>query len=248
MNRPIAIPRPCRFAALAVFALAVALGGCAVQPQDAQQRYEAAIADAAVASPEKVNPLLPVPAGATVGVVSWVAKNRVPCPIDQPQCRITAGAGRIWVTLAGEVQSQCRAWSLSGVDLRRRLEQLLGLPPDPPPQYEKAVFATMQVPRDALARPCLGIDAADPAHPKCTIAVPAQSAASADMQGFVGKQMMDSYVVHNPSGPGYPYTRLGYTYDWAPGAEAQFVVAPGTSLAVTDEVATDAYCAPTGSP
>ena len=113
----------------------------------------------------------------------------------------------------------------------------------------------MQVPRDALARPCLGIDAADPAHPKCTITVPAQSAASADMQGFVGKQMADSYVVRNPSGPGYPYTRLGYTYDWAPGAEAhrhygtsEFVVAPGTSVAVTDEVASDAYCAPGGSP
>jgi hypothetical protein len=38
---------------------------------------------------------------------------------------------------------------------------------------------------------------------------------------------------------------------WAPGAEAhrhygtsEFVVAPGTSVAVTDEVGTDAYCAP----
>ena len=117
----VVMPRSRGTAALAALVLAVALGGCAVQPQDAQQRYEAAIADAAVTSPEKVNPLLPVPAGATVGVVSWVAKNRVPCPLDQPRCRFTVGAGRIWVTLAGEIQSQCRAWSLSGVALRRRL-------------------------------------------------------------------------------------------------------------------------------
>jgi hypothetical protein len=241
--------RPHRFSIPAALAFALAVGGCAVQPQDAQQRYDAAIADAAIASPEKVNPLLPVPAGATVAVVSWVAMNRVPCPLDQPRCAFTVSADRIWGTLAGEVQSQCRAWSLSGVALRRRLEQLLGLPPDPPPQYEKAVFATLQVPRDALERPCLGIDASDPAHPKCTIAVPAQSAASAEMQRFVGQQMLSSYVLRNPSGPGYPYTRLGYTYDWAPGAEAhrhygtsEFVVAPGTRVEVTDEVASDAYC------
>jgi len=241
--------RPHRLSASVVFALALALGGCEVQPQDAQQRYEAAIADAAVASPEKVNPLLPVPAGATVAVVTWVARNRVPCPLDKPRCDFSVGADRIWVTLVGEVQGRCRAWSLSGVTLRRRLEQLLGLPPDPPPQHEYAVFATMQVPRDALERPCLGIDAAEPDHPKCMIAVPAQSAASAAMQSFVGKQMMSSYVVRNPSGPGYPYTRLGYTYDWAPGTEAQrhygaseFVVAPGTRVEVTDEATSDAYC------
>jgi hypothetical protein len=238
-----------RLSAFVVFALALALGGCAVAPQGTQQRYEAAIADAAVASPEKINPLLPVPAGSAVGVVTWTSKNRAPCPLDKPRCSFTVGADRIWVTLAGEVQGRCRAWSLSGVALRRRLEQLLGLPPDPPPQHEYAVFATMQVPRDALERPCLGIDAGDPAHPKCTIAVPAQFAASAAMQSFVGKQMMSSYVVRNPSGPGYPYTRLGYTYDWAPGAEAQrhygaseFVVAPGTRVDVTDEVESDAYC------
>ena len=78
----------------------------------------------------------------------------------------------------------------------------------------------MQVPRGALARPCLGIDDTDPAHPKCTITAPAPSTAGAEMQSFVGQQMMGSYVVRNPAGPGYPFTRLGYTYDWAPGAEA----------------------------
>lgn len=241
--------RPIRVSARLVLAIALALAGCAVAPQDTQQRYEAAIADAAVASPEKVNPLLPLPDGAAVGVVTWVAKNRAPCPLDKPRCGFTVGTDRIWVTLVGEVQGRCRAWSLSGVALRRRLEQLLGLPPDPPPQHEYAVFATMQVPRDALERPCLGIDAADPDHPKCTVAVPAQSGASAAMQSFVGKQMMSSYVVRNLSGPGYPFTRLGYTYDWAPGAEVQrhygaseFAVAPGTRVEVTDEALSDDYC------
>ena len=241
--------RPVYRCTLAALALAAALGGCAVEPQDARQSYEAAIADAAVASPEKVQPLLPVPSGATVAVVSWVAKSRVPCPLDKPRCSFIVGPGRIWVTLTGEIQTQCRAWSLSGVALRRRLEQVLGLPPDPPPQYEYAVFATMQVPRAALARPCLGIDDTDPAHPKCTITPPAPPAASAEMQSFVGQQMMSSYIVRNPAGPGYPFTRLGYTYDWAPGAEAhrhygasEFVVAPGTRVDVTDEVASDAYC------
>jgi hypothetical protein len=46
---------------------------------------------------------------------------------------------------------------------------------------------------------------------------------------------------------GYPWTRLGYTYDWAPcGSEvglSEFVVGKGTTVGVASVSTTDDYCA-----
>jgi hypothetical protein len=61
--------------------------------------------------------------------------------------------------------------------------------------------------------------------------------------------MASAYVMDNPKGPGYPYTRLGYTYDWAGNAlpshygASEFVVAPGSVVKAVQIVATDDYCA-----
>jgi hypothetical protein len=70
------------------------------------------------------------------------------------------------------------------------------------------------------------------------------------MRQFVGQQMAAAYVMDNPKGPGYPYTRLGYTYDWAVDARAshygasEFVVAPGSTARAVRITATDDYCKP----
>jgi hypothetical protein len=232
---------------------ALILIGCAQLPTDgnnAQSLYDASIPDAAVTSPGKVVALLPIPAGDTVIGVSWVTERRLPCQAGAVQCDFPVGGDRLWVTLKGEVGALCRSWNLSGDALRRRLEQLLGLPPDPPPQFQKAWFVEMQIPRDRVERPCLGVDDSDPARPRCTINTDAKHAASADTRNFVGQQMAAAYVV-GAGGPGYPYTRLGYTYDWNPDAAAhqhygasEFVVAPGTVAKVTAQIRTDDYCKP----
>lgn len=232
--------------------LATALLGCASAPTgepDVQADYHAAIADAAIASPKKVSPLLPLPSGPSVTVISWVTEKRLPCRADEAQCALSIGAERLWVTLAGEVQNLCRSWNLSGDSLRRRLEQLLGLPLDPPPQYRKAKFVSMEVPRERIERPCLGVDESDPAHPACTL--DAKQDSPAELRNFVGRQMAASYIIRNPGGPGYPFTRLGYTYDWHPATRtrnrygaSEFLVAPHTTAAVTAQITTDDYCKP----
>lgn len=218
-----------------------------ISGNDTQIQYNAAISDAAVAGPEKIVALLPIPPGPSVAVISWVTEKRLPCQAGEPPCTLTVGADRLWVTLAGEVQHLCRSWNLSGDPLRRRLEQLLGLPLDPPPQFRKAQFVVMEVPRDRIDRPCLGIDDTDPAHPTCTL--DGKSGNAVELRNFVGQQMASSYVVGHPTSPGYPYTRLGYTYDWHPAAHArkhygasEFVVAPNTVARVTAQIATDDYC------
>ena len=245
------LPDVRRLGAALLWTITLALSGCAsLSPSGnpGSNLYEAAIADAAVASPRKVSPLMPLPAGDRVRVVSWVTDNRTPCQPPETGCATTTPPDRIWVTLAGEVQARCRAWGLRGDALRQRLEQLLGLPLDPPPQFRKARFVTMEVPRERLDRPCLGIDETNPQSPVCTVGI--QATRAPDVRDYVLRQMADSFVVGGTGGPGYPFTRLGYTYDWNPvnaqpnhyGA-SEFLVQANTSATVISQQTTDAYCA-----
>ena len=241
----------CHASAALLTVITLGLSGCAaVAPSGmpSSAAYEAAIADAAVASPRKVAALMPLPQGDRVRVVSWVTESRTPCKSPETSCTTTTPPDRIWVTLAGEVQARCREWRLKGDALRQRLEQLLGLPLDPPPQFRKARFVTMEVARERLDRPCLGIDETNPQSPVCTIGIQANRAP--DVRDYVLRQMADSFVVGGPGGPGYPFTRLGYTYDWNPvnakptryGA-SEFLVQANTSATVITQQETDAYCA-----
>lgn len=233
-----------------ILCVSLALSACSTIPAGdagAPLAYQAAIVDAAVVSPRKVAPLRVLPAGPTVSVVSWVSPPKIPCAGGASlPCSLTLGSGPLWVTLSGEVQAACRRWNLRGDDLRRRLEQLLGLPMDPPPAYRKAAFVELRAPRESLARPCLGVDESNPAQPLCTLVV--QPATPATLRELVGQQMADSYVVDGPNGPGYPYTRLGYTYDWAPTAQpghygaSEFIIAPTSVVEAVAVSSTDDYC------
>lgn len=240
-----------RMGAALLSTIALALSGCAALAPSSNPPgalYEAAIADAAVASPRKVSALMPLPAGDKVRVVSWVTENRTPCKPPETVCATTTPPAPIWVTLAGEVQARCREWRLRGDALRQRLEQLLGLPLDPPLQFRKTRFVTMEVARDRLDRPCLGIDETNPQKPVCTVGIQASRAPQA--RDYVLRQMADSFIVGGPAGPGYPFTRLGYTYDWNPvnarpnhyGA-SEFLVQANTTATVITQQETDAYCA-----
>jgi hypothetical protein len=234
-----------------VLSIAFVLSACAsvsMPAPDSQAAYAAALADAAVASPAKVVPLRPLPAGDSVTMVSWVTAQRLPCAKDALPCDMQVGADRLWVTLGGEVQALCKTWGLQGDALRSRIEQLLGLPTNSPAQYRKTQFVLLEIARDRVERPCLGLGQNNAAQPLCTIDL--QPGTSADMRMFVGQQMAAAYVMDNPKGPGYPYTRLGYTYDWAASAlpghygASEFVVAPGSLAKAVRIVATDDYCAP----
>ena len=230
--------------------LLVALAACSTLPGDPPETsvaYRAAISDAAVASPTKILPLLAMPSTETLSVVSLMSAAKVPsCGKGALPCTVTLGDRPLWVTLSGELQSRCRAWGLRGDALRNRLEQLLGMPMDAPSQYRKAAFVEFRVARQNLARPCLGVDSSDPGSAKCTL--DAQPTTPATLRTFVGQQMAESYVVDRPGAPGYPFTRLGYTYDWAPTARAdhygasEFIVLPTSTVEMLAVVSTDDYC------
>jgi hypothetical protein len=240
-----AAPRPMR-AIAAALVLAV-LGGCAVVASlDPWPAYRLALADAAVAEPAKALPLQPLPETATVKVVSWMSAAAPPCAA--PGCRFRSGGNRWWVTLHGEVQATCRQWNLQGDALRERLEQLLGLPPQSPLQWRKTHLATFEVAREALQRPCLGEGPDASGRPRC--ALRPSTEVDPDLRRFVLEQMASTWVDGVSDAPGYPFTRLGYTYDWHPSAAprrhygaSEFVLRPSTDAVLVAFTPTDAYCA-----
>jgi hypothetical protein len=222
----------------------VVLSGCSVAPQEQRAvntQYKAAIADAAVATPDGIKKLRALPVGDSVIVVTWASASKQFCGDGATQCQAPAP---VWVSLPDELQPICRKWRLSGVALRERLEQLLGLPPDSPQPYRKAKFVVLAVAPVSVVRPCLGV--ALDGSPECTLRE--NGSQKQDVVHIVNEQMASAYEIDKKS-PGYPFTRLGYTYDWSsvdtPSGHygvSEFVVLPGANISVLDSIPTDAYC------
>lgn len=243
---------PNYFSGITVVAALAVLTGCSTLPAshgddsaDSAKLYQRAIGDAAIASQDKVRPLLAIPATDTVTVVTWVGASSQFCPNGDNQCQYTVGAGGIWVSLAGEVQNKCTSWGISGDALRKRLEQLLGLPPNQPPQYQKTRFVVLTAPSGHLQRPCVGLGDSADGPPTCSVRVKSSPAISP--LAFVGGQMASSYIDVTSGSPGYPFTRLGYTYDWSPTSAdhygaSEFILVPGTVATVKAQISTDEYC------
>ena len=231
--------------ATAACVLVLVAGCAAAPPADPWAAYRIALADAAVAEPAKALALKPIPEGSTVRVVSWMRAASRPC--EAPGCSFRIGPGRLWVTVDGEVQARCRAWGLAGDALRERLEQLLGLPPHTPDPWRKTHMVTFQVPRDALQRPCLGESMDEAGTPRCSMRPTV--AGDPELRRFVLEQMATTWVAGVDGAPGYPFTRLGYTYDWHPSAAvlrhygaSEFVVRPDTEALLVSATTTDDYC------
>lgn len=146
-------------------------------------------------------------------------------------------SGDVWVTLVPFVRDFCRAAGLDGTMLDVRLAQRLGLPPDV--GYSR--FVEMWVRPEDLFRPCPDPEISDR---ECELRspIPERSvrvdAAHADW--------MDAIRAASYGRDGYPWTRLGYTYDWHPETSeigpSEYVVRTGAPVEVTSVTPTAAYC------
>lgn len=144
----------------------------------------------------------------------------------------------VWVTVAPQVQQRCQRFgaradrSTGALDLR--LHQLLGLPPG----SGHTRFVEIWVHPSDLFRPCPDPEIGDTV---CERSLPVS--ASPQHRAWYEATRNASY------GPdGYPWTRLGYTYDWNPDTDevglSEFVIRQGARIIVRDVVPTAAYCAP----
>jgi hypothetical protein len=237
--------------------LALLVGGCAaprpaldadgaLDPDRAPSHYARAVADARTATPaEIVTTLTPVhpsndrlvwqdTARQVVRVVTWTDGLTGATPgdtlrLDDPT----------WVTVVPAVQRFCQDPALPKRRLALRLEQLLGLPPDA--RYTR--FVELWVPTRALFRPCPDPEITDR---ECELTFPAPTrrvTVSAEHKRWIRSQR----AARKQDGA-YPWTGLGYTYDWNPATDdvglSEFVVPAGAPMAVHRTASTAAYCRP----
>lgn len=153
-----------------------------------------------------------------------------------------------WFTTGTEVADACSG--LSGDALNLRLEQLLGLPPG----GGRDVFLQVWIEPDDLMRPCANpsVTEAD-----CAIGSPLQAqdgivswrchGALDEHARWMCSTWVERYGVSDPLQQ-YPWTALGYTYDWAdlndPVGPSEFVAAEGTEVELVRVVPVEDFCTP----
>ncbi|HEX8144185.1 MAG TPA: hypothetical protein VF553_16405 [Pyrinomonadaceae bacterium] len=204
--------------------------------------YNAAIYDASVYKFSNLRPLRPLkfdPATKSVSVVTLT------------DFKYHLGATRLpvylWVTAVPEVQEICRGFS---GDLELRLHQLFGLHPN----RKISDFVVMEVKEGDIFRPTANSDPTTtlpcsyPIPANCGEAFP-ETISETHLRWFAN-QMLSSYVISESYliPVGYPWTRLGYTYDWKPGANkygvSEYVIRPGSNVRVTEIIPYKKYCSP----
>lgn len=208
------------------------LGLSAFGPECQATPYDNAVRNSPVFEAGHIEQLVTIPANeANVTVVTWATRATADAyyPLGQAQVGVD-----VWVTKSPQLQQMCEHYSHSADNLRLRLQQVLGLPP----QVEDRVFVVMQVARGDLFRPCPD---PDPAQPTCGSDFPGN--VSTEHKAWMGNQFLQRYRLPG----GYPWTHLGYTYDWGGATTvgaSEFVVRRGATVTVTAKSETAAYCHP----
>lgn len=110
----------------------------------------------------------------------------------------------IWVTTAPELKQRMK--KEKATDVNRRLVQLLGLPPNATYSY----FVEFWVRPADLFRPCPDKEISDK---RCEVCFPANT--DSTHLNWINSSRIDRYYQCDLYQQ-YPWTELGYTYDWNP--------------------------------
>jgi hypothetical protein len=208
------------------------------------KEYRAAVVDAAVAEPSEIskNLVAIVPSNtkliwknkddsqnARVLVVTWTNYNGYDGKVGQP---VTVSR-EIWVTTVPEVKNFCEQNNVHGA---LRLEKLLGLPPN----NGKTKFVEMWVRPTDLYRPSADPEITDSEAETDFHTSNAYIKVSDEFKKWYNDLKAQSYGDN-----GYPWTRLGYTYDWGNKQThigmSEFVILPGSSVEIKSISSTEEY-------
>lgn len=231
--------------------LLLVLGSCAStipDPQTLAAQYRAAVTDAETASADEISQSLDAVVAHSPGliweeqrgesrvrVVTWTNWDgydaRVGDDIDLSR--------EVWVTLVPRIQTFCSTLRQRSPELRLlRLEQLLGLPPT----TGKNRFVELWADPGDLVRPCPDPEINDR---ECSLRPPQPLSVTTidpDYQAWFAELRGSSY-----GEDGYPWTRLGYTYDWGSKTGeiglSELIVRSGAKVNVVSVTATHDYCA-----
>jgi hypothetical protein len=244
-------------------------------PQDA---YTRAVGQAMQPSASAVShSLLPVRFGEEITVVTWTRHGSVPVFKDKDK-EEERKKRDTWVTLAPSLKKFCQGYVKSeganAAKLTRRLEQRLGLPPNS--GYDTFVELTVKPQSISdLFRPC---NDPSPASNSCSPAIvsacndknarpedclprrPHEIDDDITAIADAGKRLgirnrywfLNNYFGSFAQQKQFPWTSLGYTFDWAlePGGEhfeqfgeSEFVIPAGAPMQFVSATDTVAYCA-----
>ncbi len=165
-------------------------------------------------------------------VVTWTSFNGYDANVGK-NMTLTR---QVFVTAVPQVQDFCKTDGTTGDATVLRLEQLLGLPP----HNGKNRFVEMWVKPIDLFRPSPDPEITD-------------HEAELDFRNSKQETTSDAYIAwfndlksKSYGDNGYPWTRLGYTYDWGnPKSHvgmSEFVIDTGADIIVQDVTSNDKYC------
>jgi hypothetical protein len=140
----------------------------------------------------------------------------------------------VWVTAAPDLKRRMK--TLHATDADNRLRQLLGLPPHARYSY----FVEFWVRPADLFRPCPDKEINDA---WCELCFPPKTD-SVHINWINGNRISRYYNCKEEDN--YPWTQLGYTYDWSPDNKthvglSEFVIYPGRSIVVNKIYSTREY-------
>lgn len=147
----------------------------------------------------------------------------------------------IWVTAAPIIQDSCKKYYETLKDPNMRLRQLLGLQP----LTVETFFLEVWVKPDDMFRPTPDNEIDDN-----TAGLNLPDNVTPNYRKWFNDTRAIQYVDCNDSifdDNGYPWTQLGYTYDWSPNnlshiGLSEFVIKENTDMYVSGEYPTQVYC------
>lgn len=193
--------------------------------------YQKAIAATAIAQPpQEITSLVVIPANQPVTVATWTR-------VDQAARFKDKAPNDTWVTVEPRLKEFCSAWTREHDNLTERLEQRLGLPP----AAGETTFVRLRTQK--LFRPC-----SDPATVVAHCEAGPPSGKDPAYTAWFTGQYYSAFGLPRPNL--FPWTSLGYTFDWAQGedgefkrfGESEFVIPKGAPIEVLGSMSTEDYC------
>jgi hypothetical protein len=209
-------------------------------PPTLDQCYKAAVEDAMVAKENEVSrSLTPIllnnsnlvwrgeGENASVLMVTWT-KYGSSYPIGE---NVSTNWGNTWVTAAPQIQTFFKSHVAQDANVTLRAIQLLGMPPNNSNTY----FVELWVSPQLLFRPAPDSEINDTA---AELTFP--SAATEDYKDWFNSNIIYSYYPMQ-----YPWTRLGYTYDWGSAGShvglSEFIIKANSTVTVKSVTPTEEY-------
>lgn len=225
-----------RSAAIIIFFVMMLLSPANVAAQDYRHIYNQALQDAMLVEKEEVcNGLVSIDRSnkdliwqdGRVLVVTWT-KHPESYPVGN---KITTLWGDTWVTVVPELKDFVKRNKLSEENTLR-IEQVLGLPPESGNMW----FAELWVNPEDLFRP-----SPDPEINDTRADLSLKYSVSEEHRTWFNNTIMSLYFGKK----NYPWTRLGYTYDWGnPQSEiglSEYIIRRGSSVIVNSLRSNEIY-------